>query len=102
MDRKKGWSATVLPASGSFAEAHLDLVKDDDGADLPSPLNNLGQPLHLGLVQTSLPLNRLDDDTARVVVDELVESLLDIDLSDLDSGKQRRKGILVLGVGGDG
>lgn len=77
---------------------HLDLVKDDDGANLSRALDDLAEPLHLGLVQASLTLDRLDDEASRVLIDELLETLLDVHLADLDTGQQGRKGVLVLGV----
>lgn len=88
----------VGPHRARPEDSTLDLIKDDDGTNVPSALDDLGEPLDVGLPDTALALDGLKDDAARLVRNEFVDPLLVVHHPHTDRRQQRCERVLVLRV----
>lgn len=89
----------VSPQLASTAETALDLVVDEDRADLVAALPQRDQELMGSNVDTTLALDGLDNDTASVLGDQLVDAVDVVVDCVLAAGNHRREGLLIFRVG---
>ena len=88
----------VRPESTCTTETALDLVVDQDRADLVATLPQRDQELMRSNVDTTLALDGLDDHTASVLGDQLVDAVDVVVDCVLAAGNHRREGLLVFRV----
>lgn len=92
----------VGPESAGAGETALDLIVDEDGADLAAALGQGDQELVRRGRDAAFALNGLDNDTAGLLGDGLVDGGDVVEGAELEAGQHGRKGLLVLGVVGGG
>lgn len=93
---------TVGPESTSSAHTALNLIVDQHGSDLSASLSQGDEELLSTGHDTTLTLDRLDDNTASLLVHQVVDSGKIVVGAGLESRNHGRKGLLVLGVGSRG
>lgn len=88
----------VGPELAGARHAGLDLVVDQDSANLAASLGEGDHKLLAAGKDASLALDRLDNDTAGLVVDKVVDSSNIVVSPLLEARHHRRKWLLVLGI----
>lgn len=100
---KGGWvsaGTTQYPYWSEARSTHLNLVIDEHRINLVASLPQRAQPLLASLHDASFALDWLDDNTARLFVDELIDAI-DAIVGRLDKARDERgEWCLVLGLPG--
>lgn len=101
-DVRVGFSGQVAvsPEFSGTTKTTLDLIVDQDSTDLVAAVAQSNEELVGGDVDTPLALDRLDDDTASVLRDQLVDAVNVVVGSVLASRHHGRERLLVFGVRG--
>jgi hypothetical protein len=90
---------TMSPEGSRAGESALDFVEDQDRSDGIASFAQRDEELGRRDVDSAFTLNRLHDDTARLIRDQCLQLLDVVELAVLEPRDHGREGSLILGVG---